>query len=74
MNEIKNDEEGINNEIFREYFGCHNTSFLAKNLLKLNPIKNNQIVNPKAIYLINELRNIKKFRKRKFCINESILK
>ena len=29
LNEIRNDEEHINNEIFREYFGYQNTSSLA---------------------------------------------
>ena len=56
MNEIKNYEENINNEIYKEYFGYQDTSFLAKNLLKDTQVKNNQ-KESKAIYSMNVLRN-----------------
>ena len=55
MNEIINDEENINHEIFREYITYQNPSFVAKELLKANDIKNNEIVN-QVIYSMNELR------------------
>ena len=42
-------------EYLSEYFKHQNLSFLAKNLLKTNRIKNNQILN-QAIYSIDELR------------------
>ena len=56
MNEIKNYEENINNEIYKEYFGYQDTSLLAKNLLKDTQVKNNQ-KESKAIYSMNVLRN-----------------
>ena len=43
--EIRNDKENINSGIFREYFRYQNPSFLAKDLLKANQIKNPEIVN-----------------------------
>ena len=36
VNEIRNVEENMSNEIFREYFGYQNPSFLVENLLKTN--------------------------------------
>ena len=45
VNEIGHDENHITNEIFKQYFGYQNPSFLAKNLLQANQAKNNQIVN-----------------------------
>ena len=42
-------------EYLSEYFKHQNLSFLAKNLLKTNRIKNNQILN-QAIYSMDELR------------------
>ena len=54
--EIRNDKENINSGIFREYFRYHNPSFLAKDLLKANQIKNHEILN-QAFYSVNELRN-----------------
>ena len=42
-------------EYLSEYFKHQNLSFLVKNLLKTNRIKNNQILN-QAIYSIDELR------------------
>ena len=30
MNKIEHNENNIHNEIFREYFGCQNPSFLVK--------------------------------------------
>ena len=54
LNEIRNDEENINDKIFIKYFGYQNPSFLAKNLVKANEFKNNQMEN-KAIYLMNDL-------------------
>ena len=38
---IKNDEESIKSEIFREYFWDQNPSVLAKGLLKAIQVKNN---------------------------------
>ena len=70
LDEIRNEEKYINNEIFREYFGYQNLSFLAKDLIKVNKAKNNQIKN-QAIYSMHELRNAvtrKKFLKIKFQI------
>ena len=54
-NEIINDKKGISSEIFNEYSGHQNTSFLAKNLIKTNRSKNKQIA--KQMSSINELRN-----------------
>ena len=45
VNKIENDERRINNETFKEYFGYHNESFLAKDLYKINKIKKNQLRN-----------------------------
>ena len=42
-------------EYLSEYFKHQNLSFLVKNLLKTNRIKNNQILN-QAIYSMDELR------------------
>ena len=56
-NEIRNDEENINSQIFREYFVYQNPSLLAKVLIKANQVKNNQIAN-QAINSINKLRNV----------------
>ena len=56
INKLRNDEENVNNEIFEENFGYQTPSFLPKNLLKANKMKNNQIVY-QAIYSINEIRN-----------------
>ena len=55
-NEIRNDEENINSEIFRKYFGYPNPSSLAKGLLIASQVKSNDIEN-QAIFSINELRN-----------------
>ena len=44
MNEIRNVEKNMSNEIFKEDFGFKNPSFLVKKLLKKNQIKNNQII------------------------------
>ena len=44
INVIKNDEKNINKEIFNEYFGHQNPSFLAKDLIETNQSKNKQIV------------------------------
>ena len=50
----RNDEENINSEIFRKYFRNQKASFLSKDLLKANQVKNNQIVNEALfIQLIN---------------------
>ena len=56
MNKIENDEENMKNEIFKEYFGYHNPSFLAKYKYKYNQSKNEQIVNQVNDALIH-LRN-----------------
>ena len=45
MNKTVNDRKNSNNEIFMEYFGYQNTSFLAKHLHKVNQDKNEQMVN-----------------------------
>ena len=36
MNTIVNDEKNINDEIFKNYFGHQNPSFLAKDLINTN--------------------------------------
>ena len=46
INEIKNDEKKINGEIFNKYFGCKNPSFLAKDLIKTDQSKINEMVSP----------------------------
>ena len=56
VSKIRNDEEKINTEIFKKYFGYQNPSFLAKYLFKANQVRNNQIVSL-AICSNNELRN-----------------
>ena len=56
VNKIKNDEKNRNTEVFNEYFGYQNPSFLAEDLFKANQVKNNQIVD-QTIDSINELRN-----------------
>ena len=56
VNKIKNDEKNINTEVFNEYFGYQNPSFLAEDLFKANQVKNDQIVD-QTIDSINELRN-----------------
>ena len=56
MNEIKNDEEHINSEIFNEYFGYQDPSFSVKDLIKANQTKNNEIV-IQTIDSINKLEN-----------------
>ena len=40
INKIINDEKGINNEIFNDYFRYQNPSFLAKDLIKTDQSKN----------------------------------
>ena len=56
VSKIKNDEEKLNTEIFKKYFGYQNPSFLAKDLFKANQVIINQIVSL-AFYSNNELRN-----------------
>ena len=56
INEIKNDEKNINTEVYNEYFGYRNSSFLEEDLFKANQVKNNQKVN-QTTDSINELRN-----------------
>ena len=53
---IRIDQEKLNTEIFKKYFGYQNPSFLAKYLFKANQVINDQIVSL-AIYSNNELRN-----------------
>ena len=36
----------INGEIFNKYFGCKNPSFLAKDLIKTDQSKINEMVSP----------------------------
>ena len=70
VNEIRGKEKYANNEIFKEYFGYQNPSFIAKDLLKANQAKNNQ-KEIKALYSVNKLRNLfleKKFMKMKIQI------
>ena len=43
-------------EIFHEYFGYQNPSFLVEDLVKANHANNNKIVN-QTIDSINELKN-----------------
>ena len=56
VNKIRGKEKYTNNEIFKEYFGYQNPSFIAKDLLKANQVKNNQ-KEIKALYSVNKLRN-----------------
>ena len=44
INEIINNEKSISSEIFNEYFGYQNPSFLAKDFIKTDQSKNKQIV------------------------------
>ena len=45
MNEIIAEEKDINYEIFWNYFKYQNPSFLAKDLIRANQAKNEQLVN-----------------------------
>ena len=56
IGEIINQEKGISIEIFNEYFGYQNPSFLAKDLIKNDQSKNKQIVK-QTVDSINELKN-----------------
>ena len=56
IDEIKNNERNISNEVFREYFGCQSPSFLVEDLLKANGAKNKQMVE-QTIDSINQLKN-----------------
>ena len=56
MNKIIADQKDINNEIFWNYFGCQNPSFLAKDLIRAKQAKNEQLVNNINAELI-DLRN-----------------
>ena len=44
MNEIIDDKKDTNNDIFWKYFQYQNPSFLAKDLIKANHAKNEQLV------------------------------
>ena len=44
LNEIKNEEKNINNQIFKEHFHYQTPSFLTKNLYEDNQIKSDRIV------------------------------
>ena len=46
----------INGEIFNKYFGCKNPSFLAKDLIKTDQSKINEMVN-QTIESINKIRS-----------------
>ena len=59
MNEIIADEKDTNDEIFRKYFKYQNPSFLAKDLIRAQQVKNEQVVNNINDELIH-LRIIKK--------------
>ena len=56
IGEIINQEKVIGSEIFNEYFGYQNPSFLAKDLIKNDQSKNKQIVK-QTVDSINELKN-----------------
>ena len=56
INEIINDEKGINNEILNEYFGYQNPSFLAKDLTKTDRSKYKQIVK-QTVGSVNNFRS-----------------
>ena len=45
MNEIIADENDINDELFWNYFKCHNPSLLVKELIRAKLSKNEQLVN-----------------------------
>lgn len=68
VNEIANDDNGIDNEIFKQDFGHLNPSFLAKNLLKTNQAENKPMLNQANYVLIK-----KKFLQMKIMIKQSIL-
>ena len=62
LNEIKNEEKNINEQIFKEYFGYESPSFLVKDVYEGNQNKNDMIVkylNESLIDLRNNI-NIKK--------------
>ena len=44
LNEIKNEEKNVNEQMFREYFQYHVPSFLVKDLYEDNQIKSDIIV------------------------------
>ena len=56
IGEIINQEKGLSIEIFNEYFGYQNPSFLEKDLIKNDQSKNKQIVK-QTVDSINELKN-----------------
>ena len=56
LNEIKNEENNINEQIFKEYFTYNSPSFLVKDLYEDNKIKKDIIVKHLNELLIN-LRN-----------------
>ena len=56
IGEIISQEKVISSEIFNEYFGYQNPSFLAKDLIKNDQSKNKQIVK-QTVDSINELKN-----------------
>ena len=56
LNEIKNEEKNINEQIFREYFNYQSPPFLVKDLYEDNQKKNDRIVKYLSESLIN-LRN-----------------
>ena len=62
IDEIRDEEKYINNEIFKAYFEYQNPLFLVKDLLKANQVKNNQVEN-QASYSINETRRNAVIRK-----------
>ena len=61
MNEVKNEEKGINEQIFTEYFNCQSPSFLSKDLCEDNENKNNiaKNLNESFIHLRNSVNSKK---------------
>ena len=61
INEIKNDEKNINEQIFKEYFFYHTPLFLPKELYNSNQNINNEI----ADHINDALIELKKYINRK---------
>ena len=58
LNKIENEEKNVNEQIFKEYFGCEFPSFLVKDLYESNKNKNDMIVRYLYESLIDLRNNI----------------
>ena len=56
LNKIKNEEENINKQICKEYFGYESPSFLVRDLYESNQNKNDMIIK----YLNESLIDLRK--------------